>query len=70
MDVDYYNSIKGACDYSQGQDDQYKVTIYLKNESGRKIKSDLSYAPLVRIEAPAGECAQYNEFVDYNYVFL
>jgi hypothetical protein len=66
MNIEYYNTIENAC---MGMDikpkgDQYKITIYLVNNTGKKITSDLTYLPKVRIEAPNGECANYNGFKD------
>ncbi len=64
MDIEYYNSVQDACYFQQG--DQYKVTIYLANESGKKIKSDLTYLPQVIINAPDGECGDYNWNVEFD----
>lgn len=65
MDIEYYNSITGVCTFTQG--DQYKVTIYFKNDSGKKIKSDLTYSPQVIINAPDGECGDYKWNVEFNF---
>ena len=53
MNVEYYNTIE-ACTFTKG--DQYKVTIYLMNQSGKKILPDFGSLPIVEFSGSSGDC--------------
>lgn len=54
MTVEYYNTLDNRCNFTKG--DQYKVTVYFSNESGKKIISDNNLLPIVSFSGSTNDC--------------
>lgn len=67
-DLEMVNVVQGACtkDLKFTSGDKYKITVYLANESGKKLTYTGGYVPIVSFMAPENGCFPVVEHINVN----
>ena len=67
-DVEYVGPADGACskDLKLVPGDKYKITVYLSNESGKKLTYTGGYVPMVSFTAPESGCWPVKQDINVN----
>ncbi|MFN5134775.1 MAG: hypothetical protein ACK5DG_05610 [Chitinophagaceae bacterium] len=67
-DVELVTTVDGACskDLKFVPGDKYKITVYLSNESGKKLTYTGGYVPMVSFTAPDNGCWPVKQNINVN----
>lgn len=67
-DLEYVGTADGACskDLKLVPGDKYKITVYLSNESGKKLTYTGGYIPIVSFVAPETGCQPLRQDINVN----